>query len=913
MKIEQRNTLFLIGLTIIMLTGSLIALYLVVNRHAGVRLNQDLNRSYRVFLQSQQQSFSKLTATGRVLSQSVSLTEALLMKDGKSLRRYLKTVLERTGADLVAVYYGENLSLRYAVSTEYSLSVNEALVSPQYKKPVFKVQQGHDVAYGHAAVQAHVLGLVATGIRQPTGASTGVLLLGKKLDKGVIGQLKQMINAEIVLLRGDGVIASSIDNPVLPVNLLKMRIETPEQISFNSVDKSYVGKVFPVLDEKNGNTVARLLLAFPQGYHWQDAGSMLSEAGLYIVLLLLVVALAAIWLSRLLFTHPIKQLASTMREVSSGQRLVKVEGSRDDELGDLISSFNIMIGNINKARQDEELSRDRFYSFAESSSDWLWETGYDGTITYISGNVEPILGYSPHYMVGKKFSEVFPRDNLQLLNNRIDPGHTDEKAIKDLEVWITSAEGMRLCMRLNALAWFDTAGFAGYRGTARDVSKLKNDEEKLLHLSNRDHLTGLMNRRRIMEELNREIRVAESQRSTGAVALLDIDHFKLVNDTAGHAAGDEVIVQVGNLLRRMARDSDSVARLSGAEYAVVMSNIPFELARKRCVDMQAELEKLRPTYSGKIMNVTGSFGLVEFPFHGANAIELMAKADAAMYRAKNAGRNRVHVYSEGDSMQEDMGSQLTWKDRIHEALKKDLLDLYYQPIASSSGDLIGRYECLVRMQSETGGIYTPGSFIPTAEEFGLINQIDRVVVTKAIAKLAELGNDSGITFSINLSGLSVGDPDMLKLISELLDRHQVDHQRVIFEVTESAACDDISRAIDFINNIQSLGCRIALDDFGVGFSSFSYLKHLHPDVLKIDGSFIRDIQNNAEDQLFVKALVEVAKGMGMKTVAEFVESAETMAEVERLGVDYVQGYHISKPLTEPNASSATRTLDQIMP
>jgi EAL domain-containing protein (putative c-di-GMP-specific phosphodiesterase class I) len=287
---------------------------------------------------------------------------------------------------------------------------------------------------------------------------------------------------------------------------------------------------------------------------------------------------------------------------------------------------------------------------------------------------------------------------------------------------------------------------------------------------------------------------------------------------------------------------------------------------------------------------------VLFPERDGDAVELLAKADTAMYAAKDAGRNRAKFYIEGDMSRERMGTQLAWKGRIVEALENDLFELAFQPIASLVDGNVHHYECLVRMRDRDGGNLMPGNFIPTAEQFGLIGQVDRTVLSKALRYLAALPQDmANIGMSINLSGMSVGDDDVLALIESELRHTGVDPRRVTFEVTETAACEQMAKASEFIARVRQLGCRISLDDFGVGFSSFSYLKNLRVDTLKIDGSFIRDIIRNREDQLFVKALVDVSRGMGINTIAEFVENASTVEMLRRLGVDYVQGYYIGRP------------------
>jgi EAL domain-containing protein (putative c-di-GMP-specific phosphodiesterase class I) len=319
-------------------------------------------------------------------------------------------------------------------------------------------------------------------------------------------------------------------------------------------------------------------------------------------------------------------------------------------------------------------------------------------------------------------------------------------------------------------------------------------------------------------------------------------------------------------------------------------------ARDKARAVLEAISECRPLHQGHAINVSASIGLVEFPEQGREAVELLAKADTAMYAAKDAGRNRAKLFIEGDMSRERMGTQLAWKSRIVEALENDLFELAFQPIAALIDGEVHHFETLVRMRYRDGTTLMPGNFIPTAEQFGLIGKVDRAIVRKALRHLATLPPElSSVGISINLSGMSVGDEEVFNLIESELKKTGLNPQRITFEVTETAACEQMARATEFIARIRQLGCQISLDDFGVGFSSFSYLKNLHVDILKIDGSFIRDLAKSRDDQLFVKALVDVARGMGIRTVAEFVETAGTVELLRRLGVDYVQGYYVGRP------------------
>jgi diguanylate cyclase (GGDEF)-like protein len=502
--------------------------------------------------------------------------------------------------------------------------------------------------------------------------------------------------------------------------------------------------------------------------------------------------------------------------------------------------------------------------------------------------------------LGRTLSELFPDACLGELMDLLRGGDSvNAHRFKDSEIWVHAANGEQHCLRLNGVPVFSDKKLKGYRGTARDITKLKQDEKRMVILANQDHLTGLSNRRRFLQDLTHEIQRVEQQGQLGVLLVLDLDHFKLVNDTAGHATGDQIIVQVAGLLKRASHDQDFVARISGDEFAVAYAAESEQQGVEKARHFLERINALKPRFGSRTLNISASAGMVTFPGDGRVPVELMAKADAAICAAKSNGRNRVHRYDESDMMRERMDNQLVWKDRLLEALENDRLVLVFQPIVGVSSGRVHHYEVLARMRAPDGALIAPGKFIPAAEQFGLIQRVDRHIVSKAMRRLADLPPAlAEIGFSINLSGLSVGRQDIYELIERELAETGIEPTRLTFEITETAACEHLDTASEFIQKVRQLGCRVSLDDFGVGFSSFSYLKHLHADILKIDGSFIRDIHNNSADQLFVKALVDVARGMGMQTIAEFVENDQVYQRVRTLGVDYVQGYYLGKPLLQ---------------
>jgi diguanylate cyclase (GGDEF)-like protein len=517
----------------------------------------------------------------------------------------------------------------------------------------------------------------------------------------------------------------------------------------------------------------------------------------------------------------------------------------------------------------------------------------------VSSSVSASLALEPQVFIGRSLDEIFPRDDVADITTRLCKGPENARGFKDVGCIVTVPDGGRHYLRLNGIPVVEGMQFLGYRGTTRDVTKAKRDEQQLILLANQDQLTGLANRRRFLIDLAHEVRRAESIKRTGVLMLIDLDHLKLVNDSAGHSLGDQIIIQVAGNLARLCRTEDLVARVSGDEFAVAFPDMTEAQARDKATQVLAAVDAVRAVHQGQTVNITASIGIVQFPQHGRDAADLMAKVDAAMFAAKAGGRGCAAFFDEQKMARERIGTQLAWKSMLIEALADDSLALVFQPIAAVVDGTVHHHETLVRMRDERGVLVSPDNFIPLAEQFGLIGRIDRAVIRKALRHLAALPEryrDSGI--AINLSGLSVGQSDVLHFIESELEDSGVAPARVTFEVTETAACENLNDAIEFISRIRQLGCKVSLDDFGVGFSSFSYLKHLKVDTLKIDGSFIRDIASNRDDQILVKALVDVARGLGIATIAEFVESEQAFEIIRRLGVDYVQGYFVGKPVPD---------------
>ena len=426
--------------------------------------------------------------------------------------------------------------------------------------------------------------------------------------------------------------------------------------------------------------------------------------------------------------------------------------------------------------------------------------------------------------------------------------------------------------------------------------------ERLLYMAERAPLTGLANRARFAAELERALEhVQRGPEHHGALLYFDIDEFKTINDTFGHRAGDNVLLRAANTISKIVRTDEMLARLGGDEFVILAPGADRAGAKALAERIVNAVRGIAFDFSGHQLGLTISLGIALFPEHGNSSENIVSHADAAMYQAKAGGKNCWRLYRPDLDDSEQMLHQLGWNDRIQRALDEQRLVLHYQGIHSVQTGAIAHFEALVRMidPDNPDSLVMPGNFIPAAERSGRIIDIDRWVIRDAIRTLADEAELPAL--AINISARSFGEPGLAELIRMNLAAFHVDPQRLIVELTETAALANIQDAEHFIRDIRSLGCSVCLDDFGVGFSSFAYLKQLPADVLKIDGMFIRNLADDPSDQVFVRAIVEVARGLGKKTVAEFVGSAETLNILRGLGVDYAQGYYLSRP--EPAIST----------
>lgn len=543
-------------------------------------------------------------------------------------------------------------------------------------------------------------------------------------------------------------------------------------------------------------------------------------------------------------------------------------------------------------------SETRFLDVVESAHDLVWAVDLEGRWTYVNGAAKFIYSCEPNELIGKPFWEFVHPDYVE--NDRLVFEHLLRgKDVVQHETIHRRVDGSERVMSFNAKPRMDKDwNIIGAMGTARDITEQKQYQRQLEHFANHDALTGIYNRHRFQGELERAVaRIGRGPRHSGLL-YIDLDNFKYINDIVGHAAGDKLLVEISVLLRDRLRHGDIMARFGGDEFTVLLQDIDAEKMQIAAESYCRLLGEQSFTYEDKTFNLSASVGAVLLADPASTPGEFLGHADLACTLAKSRGRNQFHIYDPGDESRAAMVADVGWAGRIRQALECNEFTLFYQPIVQVRDRVVVHHEALLRLRSGQKGdeLIAPGAFLPAAERFGLMQAIDQWVIAHVIEQAGALiRKGKGRHFAINLSGKAFEYRTLLPLISMKLHEYSVPPSSLTFEITEQEAISHFLEAKVFITELKALGCQFALDDFGSGFSSYSYLKALPVDLLKIDGSFVRSLASDAVDQALVKSMNEVAHALGKKTIAEFVEDERTLTLLREFGVDYAQGYHLGRP------------------
>jgi diguanylate cyclase (GGDEF)-like protein/PAS domain S-box-containing protein len=583
----------------------------------------------------------------------------------------------------------------------------------------------------------------------------------------------------------------------------------------------------------------------------------------------------------------VQEIQGSHREGRGIPMAVRVSGM---ELGDN-AYFICSVSEIT----DRQAAESRYRDLVESSRDLIWSMNREGHWTFVNSAAKYIYGVEPAELIGCTVHEFTEPDHLER-EKAAYQALWDGKDWLEFESVHHDREGALHHLQFIAGARKDRQGVvAAVIGIARDITEQKVREQKLAYQVSHDALTGLFNRKYMRQELERMVARAARGNETGILMFVDLDQLKYINDSIGHDAGDRLLVEAAALMKKHTRESDLLARYGGDEFTVLLYNVDAEGARKVAENMRARFVEFKFLEGGNAYSLTCSIGLALINEGVKSADECLAQAERACHNAKTLGRNQV-VFYDAVVIKRPTLQDSAWADRIKGLMEEERYQLAYQPIISVTTGSVYDYEVLARIVDSEGHLLIPGAFLPTAERLGLSQQLDRCVVMKSIQELARL-REAGLAvrFFINLTPAALRDAGLLTRIRDMLAETKLDASVLTFEINETAAVADLVVAADFIRVIKEMGARVVLEHFGLGFSSFTYLKHLPVDALKIDGSYVQGLMQSVVNQVVVRSINQVAHALGKVTIAPQVENKETLMLLRDLGVDYVQGFYIGRP------------------
>jgi len=562
---------------------------------------------------------------------------------------------------------------------------------------------------------------------------------------------------------------------------------------------------------------------------------------------------------------------------------------------------------LEKAQKAEAMYRD----LVETAHDLVWSMDTAGHWTYLNKATVSLYGYQPNEMTGLPVSDFQHPDYAeqeQAAFSEIRKQH----GLYQFETVHRDRHGNDIWLSFNARAQTDSDGnMVHISGTARDITDTRNYQHQLSYQAEHDALTGLYNRRFFQQELDRLIARVSRSAETSGLLYIDLDQFKYINDTLGHAAGDDLLIEISKMISAHAREGDLFARFGGDEFTLLLYDIDPANLEKVAENFRHLFDEFIFYHEGNGFSVSCSIGAALIDESTRTSEQAMSHADLACNLAKTRGRNCVNIYKPEDRDEQGMADDMGWAARVKDMIDNDRFILAYQPIMDTKTLSTVDYELLLRMPTDDGKIILPGGFMPAAERFGLIHNLDNWMIENAIRRLADM-HDQGIKarFSVNLSDRAIEDKNLIAMIKGLLKETGLIPSFLSFEISETAIITHLSAATEFLAQLKSLGCQCALDDFGSGFCSFGYLKDLPVDRIKIDGSVIHNIAKNPVDRALVQSMNTIAHVMNKVTVAECVEDEETLTILKELGIDFVQGHHLGRPIQEVNKIQTTACIHQ---
>ena len=603
---------------------------------------------------------------------------------------------------------------------------------------------------------------------------------------------------------------------------------------------------------------------------------------------------------------PIFESLHRMRHATGEWRwVISRAKAKVDDKGRLLRLVGVELDITERKLYEEALFREKESAqiTLQSIGDGVITTDAKGVIDYLNPVAEALTGWRLEDSQGRAIEEIFRafhEETCEPLENPLAVAIRRTRSIKSVRpMLLIRRDGNEIYVESTASPIRDGSGaVSGGVLVFHDVSEARELNRRLSYHASHDVLTGLVNRREFENRMERALKSAKARETSYALCCLDLDQFKIVNDTCGHSAGDALLGQVGALLKSKVRWRDTLARLGGDEFGILLESCSLDEAMRTAEALREAVRNFKFTWEERTFRLGASIGVVPISADNADVASVLSAADSACQAAKEAGRNRVHSFEENDIDLMRRRREMQWAARINNALEEGRFELFRQTILPLQTTESGaHYELLLRMRDEAGKIVAPDNFMTAAERYGITPSIDRWVIENAFRWLvSEADEREKLTMcSINLSGQSLGDDKFLPYVIDQFHRSGLDATKICFEITETAAIASFSQANRFIQALKELGCKFALDDFGTGLSSFGYLKHFPVDFLKIDGSFVKEILHDPIDREMVRSINEIGHLTGKQTIAEFAENQEIINMLQSLGVDYAQGYGVSQP------------------
>ncbi len=658
-------------------------------------------------------------------------------------------------------------------------------------------------------------------------------------------------------------------------------------------------------------TLGTLVLELSRAGILQTRQQIVRNGVLITFLSLLVTTILALYFSRTVVL-PINLLTRGIHRIRDGILGERIHTGAGGEIAVLEVGINNMSASLQLARMREKartedtlfIERSKAQITLEAIGEGVITTDVQGMISYLNPAAENLLGIRLEYVRGRHLHEVF---RLQDMAERKPLHYPMERCLEegrpirhDDPVILLGRDGTEFIIRDNATPLRSRSGeITGMVLIFHDFTHIQRISDQLTFQATHDELTGLHNRREFESRLKALLSDSNFETQVHALCFLDLDQFKIVNDTCGHVAGDALLKDVARLLLAQVRRNDLVARLGGDEFGIILFNCPLKQALIVAESIRDAIRQHRCTWEEHVFEIGVSIGLVPIDSMALSPAEIMINADTACYIAKDSGKNRVHVYQPTDHDFLRRHDEIRWLRKINRALDAENFELYCQPIVPiEAADAPCKYEILLRLRDEAG-LMSPADFLPAAEHYSLMPDIDRWVMQAFVAMLERTGGDRfagrSHLFSINISGQSLCNDDFLDFLIHLFETRNIDPALITFEITETAAIDNHEAALNLIEGLRKLGCTFALDDFGSGLSSLRYLKELPVDYLKIDGHFVQNIETSEVNQSIIAAVTGIARALKLETIAEFVETEEAREVLRRYGIDYIQGWVIGMP------------------